>query len=239
MVRTSDETRTSRRSRSAHRASSARSHAPSESSAACIHPTGGGERSVRLWMCRSGLEQLQTGRGDQPGVRGKRSSRSWWLPGTHNGRQPAPTRHAGHPMQRARDHTRENPSVAQVKNKAQQDQRPIVYVDEAGVALLPIVVRTSALHRQILMLRVTLTHNPLSAIGGDHPQRTALSTHARASVQGRGCRAFSPDAGAHHPWHIAHPVGWVASPSRGGDHTVSDEPDGHTRPSGARAWRRA
>lgn len=138
-VRTSDETRTSRRGRSAHRASSARGHAPYENSAACTHPTCSGERSVRLWMCRGGLPQLQTDRGDQPGVRGKRSSRSWWLPGAHEGRQPAPTRHADQPTQRARDHTLESPSVAQVQNKARQEQRPVVCIDEAGLYLLPMV----------------------------------------------------------------------------------------------------
>ena len=50
--------------------------------------------------------------------------------------------------------------------KAEQEQRTLVFVDEAGFYLLPMAVRTSALRGQTPVLRVRLTRDHLSAIGG-------------------------------------------------------------------------
>ncbi len=50
--------------------------------------------------------------------------------------------------------------------KAQQEQRTIIFVDEAGFYLLPMAVRTYAPRGQTPVLRVKLTRDHLSAIGG-------------------------------------------------------------------------
>src|SRR5258707_7381624 len=54
--------------------------------------------------------------------------------------------------------------------KAEQESRTIVFVDEAGFYLLPMAVRTYALRGQTPVLRVKLTRDHLSAIGGITPK---------------------------------------------------------------------
>jgi len=56
--------------------------------------------------------------------------------------------------------------LAPAKKKAEQEKRTIVFVDEAGFYLLPMIVRTYALRGQTPVLRVELTRDHLSAIGG-------------------------------------------------------------------------
>src|SRR5207245_2360257 len=51
-------------------------------------------------------------------------------------------------------------------NKAQEEQRTIIWVDEAGFYLLPMAVRTWAPRGQTPVLRVPLTRDHLSAISG-------------------------------------------------------------------------
>jgi len=53
-----------------------------------------------------------------------------------------------------------------LEKKAEQEQRTIVFVDEAGFYLLPMVVRTYALRGHTPVLRVKLTHDHLCTIGG-------------------------------------------------------------------------
>ena len=60
----------------------------------------------------------------------------------------------------------ENRALARVKKKAEEEDRTIVFVDEAGFYLLPMLVRTYAPVGQTPILRVPLTHDHLSAIGG-------------------------------------------------------------------------
>ncbi|MFL5624052.1 MAG: hypothetical protein ACJ788_00460 [Ktedonobacteraceae bacterium] len=50
--------------------------------------------------------------------------------------------------------------------KAQEEQRTIIWVDEAGFYLLPMAVRTWAPRGQTPVLRVPLTRDHLSAISG-------------------------------------------------------------------------
>jgi transposase len=56
--------------------------------------------------------------------------------------------------------------VATTKKKAEQEKRTVVFVDEAGFYLLPMVVRTYAPRGRTPVLRVKLTRDHLSAIGG-------------------------------------------------------------------------
>jgi transposase len=55
------------------------------------------------------------------------------------------------------------------RKKAQEEGRTIVFVDEAGFYLLPMCVRTYAPRGQTPILRVPLTRDHLSAIGGITP----------------------------------------------------------------------
>jgi transposase len=76
----------------------------------------------------------------------------------------------------------ENTALAPAQKKAEQEQRTIVFVDEAGFSLLPMIVRTYALRGQTPVLRVKLTRDHLSAIGGITPRgRLFLQMQERAS----------------------------------------------------------
>jgi hypothetical protein len=76
----------------------------------------------------------------------------------------------------------ENAALAQAKKKAEHDQRTIVCVDEAGLSLVPMIVRTSAPRGQTPVLRVTRTRDHLSAMGGITPTgRLFMQLHERAS----------------------------------------------------------
>jgi transposase len=56
--------------------------------------------------------------------------------------------------------------VACSSKKAEVEKRTIIFVDESGFYLLPMVVRTYAPRGQTPVLRVKLTRDHLSAIGG-------------------------------------------------------------------------
>jgi hypothetical protein len=56
--------------------------------------------------------------------------------------------------------------VCHPRKKAQEEERTIVWVDEAGFYLLPMAVRTWAPHGQTPVLRVPLTRDHLSAMSG-------------------------------------------------------------------------
>jgi len=55
-------------------------------------------------------------------------------------------------------------ALASPQNRAAQEGATIVWVDESGVYLLPLAVRTWAPRGQTPILRVPLTHDHLSAI---------------------------------------------------------------------------
>ncbi len=75
----------------------------------------------------------------------------------------------------------ENPAVATAKKKAEREHWTIVFVDEAGFYLLPMVVRTYAPRGQTPILRVRLTRDHLSAIGGiTQDGRLFMQTQERA-----------------------------------------------------------
>ena len=60
----------------------------------------------------------------------------------------------------------ERAAVARPEKKAEQEKRTIIFVDESGFYLLPMAVRTYAPRGQTPVLRVKLTRDHLSAIGG-------------------------------------------------------------------------
>ncbi len=59
--------------------------------------------------------------------------------------------------------------MARTEKKAVEEERTIVFVDEAGFCLLPMAVRTYAPCGHTPVLRVKLTHDHLSAIGAITP----------------------------------------------------------------------
>jgi hypothetical protein len=64
--------------------------------------------------------------------------------------------------------------VGGTKKKAKDEKRTIAFVDEAGFSLLPMAVRTYAPAGQTPILRVPLTRDHLSAIGGITPEGKIL-----------------------------------------------------------------
>lgn len=70
----------------------------------------------------------------------------------------------------------ERRAVACSEKKAKDEQRTIVFVDEAGFYLLPMAVRTYAPRGQTPILRVKLTRDHLSAIG-------AITTEGKLLMQ--------------------------------------------------------
>jgi transposase len=72
-------------------------------------------------------------------------------------------------------------ALARARNKAAEESRTIVWVDQSGFYLLPMAVRTWARCGQTPVLTVPLTHDHLSAIGGITPQgRLFMQTQERA-----------------------------------------------------------
>ena len=56
--------------------------------------------------------------------------------------------------------------MARPEKKAEQEKRTIIFVDKSGFYLLPMAVRTYAPRGQTPVLRVKLTRDHLSVIGG-------------------------------------------------------------------------
>ncbi len=59
--------------------------------------------------------------------------------------------------------------MERLEKKAEEEKRTIIFVDESGFYLLPMVVRTYAPRGQTPVLRVKLTREHVSAIGGITP----------------------------------------------------------------------
>jgi transposase len=68
---------------------------------------------------------------------------------------------AGQPTRRSSDCALEGRTLASAQKKAEQEGRLILFVDEAGFYLLPMVVRTYAPVGQTPILHVRLTHDHL------------------------------------------------------------------------------
>jgi hypothetical protein len=98
----------------------------------------------RLWVCGRGLQQPQTGQGAETSIRRQCSSRPLRRPGTHDGLQHAETHRAGRPTQRKSHGGWENAALAPAHKKAEHEKRTIICVEEEGVPLLPMIVRTDA-----------------------------------------------------------------------------------------------
>ena len=78
----------------------------------------------------------------------------------------------------SRDPALEGRTLARVEKKAAEEGRTIVFIDESGVYLLPIVVRTYAPCGQTPILKEFLSYDHLSLIGAVTPQgRLFLKTY--------------------------------------------------------------
>src|SRR5262249_53489578 len=86
-----------------------------------------------------------------------------------------------HPARRAGDPGVVAGALARAGNKAAEEGRTLVWVDQSGFYLLPMAVRTWAPCGQTPLLTVPLTRDHPSAIGGITPQgRLFLQTQQRA-----------------------------------------------------------
>jgi transposase len=85
---------------------------------------------------------------------------------------------ASQAAQGSRDPALEGRTLARAEKKAAEEGRTIVFIDESGVYLLPIVVRTYAPCGQTPILKEFLSYDHLSLIGAVTPQgRLFLKTY--------------------------------------------------------------
>lgn len=91
-------------------------------------------------------------------------------------------------------------ALACAQKKAEQEQATIVWVDEAGLYLLPMAVRTWAPRGQTPVLRVKLTRDHLSAISGITLDGRLFMQVRRASYDAVAVVAHLEGAAAQDPW---------------------------------------
>ena len=88
---------------------------------------------------------------------------------------------AGQTAQRSRNPALERCALARVEKKAAEEGRTIVFIDESGVYLLPMVVRTYAPCGQTPILKEFLSYKHLSLIGAVTPQgKLGLAVYAHS-----------------------------------------------------------
>ncbi|HEY1349673.1 MAG TPA: transposase [Ktedonobacteraceae bacterium] len=82
--------------------------------------------------------------------------------------------------------------MASAKKQAEQEQRTIVFGEQSALDLLPMVIRTDAPMGQTPVLTVTLTHDPLSVMGGIPPEGTIRMQTQAPSYKGPNVVRFVP-----------------------------------------------
>ena len=98
-----------------------------------------------------------------------------------------PTRQA---TQGSRNPALERRTLAQIEKKAAAEGRTIVFIDESGVYLLPIVVRTYAPCGQTPILKEFLSYDHLSLIGAITPQGRLFLTVYEHSITSKEVVTF-------------------------------------------------
>jgi transposase len=84
----------------------------------------------------------------------------------------------------------EDRTLARVEKKAAAEGRAIVFIDESGLYLLPLVVRTYAPYGQTPILKVFLSYKHLSLIGAVTPQGRLFLTVYAHSITSREVVSF-------------------------------------------------
>src|SRR5438128_746522 len=124
----------------------------------------------------------------------------------------------------------EGGALARTEKKAAEEERTIVFVDEAGFYLLPMAVRTYAPCGHTPLLRVKLTYDHLSAIGAITADgRLVMQSQDHAYCADDVVRDLSP-AAAQAPRQALGHLGWGIDPSGTGDQRVSEPRCGQTHP---------
>ncbi len=90
----------------------------------------------------------------------------------------------------SRGPTLEDGTLARVEKKAAEEGRTIVFIDESGVYLLPMVVRTYAPRGQTPILKEFLSYKHLSLIGAVTPQGRLFLTIYAHSITSREVVSF-------------------------------------------------
>lgn len=126
--------------------------------------------------------------------------------------------------------------MARSKKKAAQERRTIVFVDESGFYLLPMMVRTYSPRGQTPIVRVKLTRDHLSAIGGITQEGRIAHANTRARLESRRRRTIFTSLTPQDLRQVAHYLGWLANPSRECDQNLSLQSNRETGASRAVAW---
>src|SRR6266567_362746 len=112
-------------------------------------------------------------------------------------------------------------ALACSQKKAQEEERTIVWIDEAGFYLLPMAVRTWAPRGKTPVLRVPLTRDHLIFHQRHYPRWAAVPASASSLLRCRRSGGLPTCALAQDPRETPRHLGWFADPSRTRDQRVS------------------
>jgi hypothetical protein len=124
-------------------------------------------------------------------------------------------------------------ALACAQKKAAEEKATILWVDEAGFYLLPMAVRTWAPQGQTPILRVKLTRDHLSAIGGITFDRRLFMQVRRTSYDAAAVVAHLEGPAAQDPREDPDHLGWLPNPSSARDQGLSQAKGGETPAFGA------
>lgn len=117
-----------------------------------------------------------------------------------------------------------------------EEGRTILFVDEAGFALLPMVAWTYAPCGQTPILRVPLTHDHLSVIGAISTDGRLFMQMQRKAYKGSDVIGFLRLRFAQDSGKVAHHLGWSHHSSLPSAQSVPGTRGCQTHSSGTVAW---
>ena len=173
-----DQTGPGRRRSGAQRSSQARCTQAFEHSGTPADPGLVGARRRKLWVSGRCMDLFSSSPGDRARVWCAIPSGACEPHSQRVGLDTPKTHSASQAAAGSGDPALEKRTLARVEKKAVEEGRTIIFIDESGVYLLPIVVRTYAPCGQTPILKEFLSYDHLSLIGAVTPQgRLFLKTY--------------------------------------------------------------
>jgi transposase len=169
----------------AHRAAQIRRSGAIERGRSPEAPRFAGKGCGELWVSRRAMDLCTGGQIDRARVRRAVPPRPCQPHSQRPGLDAPETDPTGQTAQRSRNPALEGCALARVEKKAVEEGRTIVFIDESGVYLLPMVVRTYAPCGQTPILKEFLSYKHLSLIGAVTPQGKLFLTVYAHSITSR------------------------------------------------------
>src|SRR5215207_9549207 len=183
------------------------------------------------------MDVREGGYGDPKGVRSELPSGAR-QPGGEGARSlVAEASSASQPARRTDHRTLEERTLARIEKGALKEGRTIVFCDQSGFYLLPMVVRTYAPVGKTPILKENLTRDHLSAMSGVtlEGKLYMIEQEKAFNVQGRGCGTLSKASHASNSGQAVGGLGWLSDPSRRRGQGLSGERGGSPSATGATA----